>query len=83
MGDIKANNPPSSGDRAGETRLRGGSLNKDEKGKEVDSLAKQKSEDTDAVVRTDGEEDTLYEDGLELENDSRPLTGINGRDDSL
>ena len=36
----------------------------------------------DDVLRTDGEEDTLYEDGLELENDSRPLTGINGKDDS-
>jgi hypothetical protein len=82
MGDIKANNPPSGGERAGETRLRGGSKNKDERA-EVDRLARQKSEDTDAVVRTDGEEDTLYEDGLELEDDSRPLTGINGRDDSL
>ena len=82
MGDIKANNPPSSGERAGETRLRGGSLTRDEKVKEVDRVANQKSEDTDEVLRTDGEEDTLYDDGLELENDSRPLTGINGRDDS-
>jgi hypothetical protein len=82
MGDPKTNNPPSSGERAGETRLRGGSLNRDEQRTEVDRTAREKSEDTDDVLRTDDEEDTLYEDGLELENDSRPLTGINGKDDS-
>ena len=80
MGDPK--NPPSSGERAGETRLRGGSLDKNERHTAVDDAARQQSEDTDAVLRTDDEEDTLYEDGLELENDERPLTGINGRDDS-
>ena len=82
MGDIKANNPPSGGERAGETRLRGGSLDRDERGTAVDRAARQKSEDTDDVLRTDDEEDTLYDDGLELENDERPLTGINGKDDS-
>jgi len=87
MGDIKANNPPSSGERgsgerAGETRLRGGSLDRNERGTAVDRAATQESEDTDAVLRTDNEEDTLYDDGLELENDERPLTGINGKDDS-
>jgi hypothetical protein len=82
MGDQKADTPPSSGKPAGETRLRGGSLSNDERRTSVDSVEQQQSEDTDAVLRTDGEEDTLYEDGLELENDSRPLTGINGKDDS-
>jgi hypothetical protein len=82
MGDLKTNNPPGSGERAGETQLRGGSLSNDERRAAVDRAARQKSEDTDTVLRTDGEEDTLYEDGLELENDARPLTGINGKDDS-
>jgi hypothetical protein len=80
MGDPKTNDPP--GERAGETRLRGGSLSRDERRTEVDAAARQTSEGTDDVLRTDDEEDTLYEDGLELENDERPLTGINGRDDS-
>jgi hypothetical protein len=78
MGDPKTNDPL---DRAGETRLRGGSLTK-ERGTAADQLTADQSVDTDQVLRTDDEEDTLYEDGLELENDSRPLTGINGRDDS-
>jgi hypothetical protein len=80
MGDPKTNNLP--GDRAGATRLRGGSLTNDGKHAAVDDAANSQAEDTDQVLRTDDEEDTLYEDGLELENDSRPLTGVNGRDDS-
>jgi hypothetical protein len=82
MGKADNIKPPRSGERAGETLLRGGSLSQDEKHATVDEVARQKSQDTDAVLRTDDEEDTLYEDGLELENKSRPLTGINGKDDS-
>ena len=67
---------------AGETRLRGGPLSRDERRGPVDSVAQAKAQDTDEVLRIDDEEDTLYEDGLELENDSRPLTGINGKDDT-
>jgi hypothetical protein len=81
MGDIKTNNLPGT-DRPGETRLRGGALSKDEVRTDVERTAQAQSEDTDQVIRTDGEEDTLYDDGLELENDSRPLTGVNGKDDS-
>lgn len=80
MGDPKTNNLP--GDRTGENRLRGGSLTKDGNRTAADDTGKQQAEDTDQVLRTDGEEDTLYEDGLDLEPDSHPLTGINGRDDS-
>jgi hypothetical protein len=82
MGDPTANTLPDSGDAEGETRLRGGSLSNDERRTAVDRVERQKSQNTDTVLRTDDEEDTLYEDGLELENDSRPLTGINGKDDS-
>jgi hypothetical protein len=81
MGDPK-NDSPGRNDPAAESRLRDGSLSRDERRVEVDRTAKEKSTDTDEVLRTDDEEDTLYEDGLELENDSRPLTGINGRDDT-
>jgi hypothetical protein len=82
MGDLKTDKLPGSEDPAGESRLRGGPLSRDQRRVEVDATAAQKAEDTDQLLRTDGEEDTLYEDGLELENDSRPLTGVNGRDDS-
>jgi hypothetical protein len=82
MGDRKANDPAANGERSGETRLRGGPLSNDQPRTPVDEVKRQQSEDTDAVLRTDDEEDTLYEDGLELENGSRPLTGINGKDDS-
>ena len=44
---------------------------------------KTKTPNPDTVLRLDGEEDTLYGDALDLEDDSRPLTGINGRDDSV
>lgn len=37
---------------------------------------------TDQTLRLDGEKDTLYDDGLEIEDDSRTLTGIDGQDDS-
>jgi hypothetical protein len=82
MGDPKTDGASSSSERAGETRLRGGSLSKDEQRTSVDRAERQKAQDTDGVLRTDGEEDTLYQDGLELENESRPLTGVNGKDDS-
>ncbi len=37
----------------------------------------------DATLHLDGEEDTLYDDGLEIDDDSAgPLTGKDGRDDT-
>ena len=91
MGEPKTNDLPGGGKAglpgaglpdAGESRLRGGPLSRDEPRGAVDSVAQQQSVGTDRVLRTDGEEDTLYEDGLELENGSRPLTGVNGKDDT-
>jgi hypothetical protein len=44
---------------------------------------KKKSRNTDTKLRLDGEEDTLYEDGLKInDGDSAPLTGQGGRDDT-
>jgi hypothetical protein len=81
MGELEMKDVPGTGD-AGESRLRGGSLSRNERRGTVDSVAADKGQDTDKVVRTDDEEDTLYQDGLKLENDSRPFTGINGKDDT-
>jgi hypothetical protein len=75
MGDAKVVGSRAGGDRSGESNLRGKSLNG------VDNKKAPKG-GADTVLRLDDEEDTLYKDGLELEDDSSPLTGINGRDDS-
>jgi hypothetical protein len=67
---------------AGEADLRGAALDGAERKKSVAHTASDKARNTDSVLRLDGEEDTLYEDGLELEDDSKPLTGIGGTDDT-
>jgi len=39
----------------------------------VDHTAHQKARNPDAVLNLDDEEDTLYSDGLEVENDTPPM----------
>jgi hypothetical protein len=75
MGDAKVDGSRPDGERSGESNLRGKSL----EGVEHKNAPKGGA---DTVLRLDDEEDSLYNDGLELEDDSSPLTGINGRDDS-
>jgi hypothetical protein len=83
MGNIKTDDKGTSPlDRSGESTLRGRALDGSEQKKAVDHTASDKSRDTDSTLRLDGEEDTLYEDGLDLEDDSGPLTGKDGRDDT-
>ena len=67
-------------DNSDESRLRGKALGGAEQQKAVDH---NQSRNPDTTLRTNGEEDTLYDDGLELEDDLRPLTGVDGKDDSL
>jgi hypothetical protein len=69
-------------DTAGEADLRGAGLDGADRKKAVGHTAADKARNTDSVLRLDGEEDTLYDDGLELEDDSKPLTGIGGVDDT-
>ncbi len=68
--------------KTGESRLRGRDLGGPERDQAPDHVDYAQRANTDAVIRTDGEEDTLYEDGIELDDDSDPLTGINGSDDT-
>jgi hypothetical protein len=83
MGDIKTEDEGMSPiDRSGESKLRGRALDGSEQKKAVDHTASDQSRNTDSTLRLDGEEDTLYEDGLDLEDDSGPLTGKDGRDDT-
>jgi hypothetical protein len=83
MGDIKTDDGDSlPTDESGEATLRGSALGGAERKKSVAHTAFEKTRNTDATLRLDGEEDTLYDDGLELEDDSAPLTGKDGRDDT-
>ena len=82
MGDIQTTGDGVPIDTTGEASLRGAALEGSEQKKSVAHSVADKTRNTDATLRLDGEEDTLYEDGLELEDDSPPLTGKDGRDDS-
>jgi hypothetical protein len=83
MGDIKTEDSGTiPDDTGGESRLRGRALDGSEQRKAVDHTAYEKTRNTDSTLRLDGEEDTLYDDGLELDDDSPPLTGKDGRDDT-
>jgi hypothetical protein len=57
-------------DDAGERKLRGEALDGSERKRAVDHEANDKSRNPDTVLRVDNEEDTLYDDGLDLEDDS-------------
>jgi hypothetical protein len=83
MGDIKTddgNRIPT--DTAAQAKLRGASLSGSDRKKAVDHVDYEKTRNTDTTLRLDGEEDTLYDDGLEIEDKSGPLTGQGGRDDT-
>ena len=83
MGDTKIEHPDQTpADTAAESHLRGGPLSGSDRKNAVDHVAYEKARNTDATLRLDGEEDTLYEDGLQIEDHSGPLTGQGGRDDT-
>jgi hypothetical protein len=65
-----------------ESRLRGRDLGGAENKNSVDHVD-EKRRNPDTSLRTDGEEDTLYDDGLDIKDDSQPLTGVDGKDDSV
>ena len=70
---------PEATDRSAEDRLRGDSLAGSERKRAADHTAYEKKRNPDDVIRTDDEEDTLYDDGLELEDGTPPL-GTTGGD---
>ena len=70
---------PEATDRSAEDRLRGDSLAGSERKRAADHTAYEKKRNPDNVIRTDDEEDTLYDDGLELEDGTPPL-GTTGGD---
>jgi hypothetical protein len=83
MADIKTDDGDQvPADTAAEATLRGAALSGSDRKKAVDHVAYEKARNTDTTLRLNGEEDTLYEDGLEIEDKSGPLTGQGGRDDT-
>jgi hypothetical protein len=83
MGNIKSDEDNVPIDKTGESTLRGSALDGSDQRKSVAHTAFEKTRKTDATLRLDGEEDTLYDDGLEVDDDSSgPLTGKDGRDDT-
>jgi hypothetical protein len=82
MGNIGTDEDEVPIDKTGESTLRGSTLDGSEQKKSVAHTAFEKTRNTDATLRLDGEEDTLYDDGLEIDDDPAPLTGKDGRDDS-
>jgi hypothetical protein len=83
MGNIKTDGGDQiPADTAAESNLRGAALAGSDRKNAVDHVAYEKTRNTDTTLRLDGEEDTLYDDGLEVEDHSGPLTGKDGRDDT-
>ena len=80
MGNV---NPPTEDpadpDTAAERKLRGRDLQGSEQKSAADHLEHQRTRNPDTELRLDGESDTLYDDGLDLENDdSDTLAGTRG-----
>jgi hypothetical protein len=74
-------NEPDTVDPSGENRLRGNALDGSEQKRAADHTAYEKKRNPDAVLRLDGEEDTLYEDGLDVD-ESAPALIVTPGDDS-
>ena len=82
--DIPENDPPApendpaEADTAAELRLRGGPLQGAELKSAVDHSVYERSRNPDTELHLDGEKDTLYNDGLDIEDDSDTLAGTRG-----
>jgi hypothetical protein len=81
MGNANTDNDPADAiDPSGENKLRGDALAGSEQKRAADHTAYEKKRNPDAVLRLNGEEDTLYNDGLEVEEGMPPLVITPGED---
>lgn len=64
--------------KSAETRLRGETLDGAEQRAAADHTDYEKSHDPDAELHLDGEDDSLYNDGLDIGDDSELLAGTDG-----
>jgi hypothetical protein len=75
--DSPEDQPPSP-DTAEERRLRGSALEGAEQRDAVNHAAYEKRRNPDTELRVDGEKDSLYSDGLDIEPEPEPLAGTRG-----
>ena len=80
MSNEKSNAPgtESNACESGETRLRGASLGGAEQRAAVEHADYEKTRNPDTELRLDGEDDSLYNDGLDVGDDSESLAGTDG-----
>ncbi len=71
-------NPPTEPANENEQRLRGEGLAGAERDDSVDHTAHLKGRNPDTELRLDGEKDDLYDDGLDIEEDTESLAGTRG-----
>lgn len=81
MGNTDADNEGASA-QSGEGKLRGDALTGPEQKRAVDHTTVKKRRNPDTELHVDNEEDTLYNDGLELEDDTPPMGTAGRRDDN-
>jgi hypothetical protein len=70
-------------DSAGDRKLRGVALNGSEQRAAADHVEYETGRDPDTELHLDGEADTLYSDGMDLEEDFDTLAGTDGSSGSI
>ncbi|MEP6547353.1 MAG: hypothetical protein ABJD53_07780 [Gammaproteobacteria bacterium] len=65
-------------DKSGESELRGTALDGPEQKRAAGHTVYEKGHNPDTVLRVNDEKDTLFTDGLEVDNDTPPM-GTDGR----
>jgi hypothetical protein len=70
-------------DSAGERKLRGVALNGSEQKAAADHVEYETGRKPDTELHLDGEADTLYSDGIDLEEDFDTLAGTDGSSGSI
>lgn len=73
-----ASHTESSVSNSGEDRLRGASLGGAEQKCSVEHAYYEETRNPDTELRLDGEDDSLYSDGLDVGDDSESLAGTDG-----
>jgi hypothetical protein len=81
MGNLKDSDKRlDASEQSGETNLRGEALRGSDRKRAADHTAHEEERNPDTNVRVDGEEDSLYTDGLEVDDDTPPLGTAGGVD---
>jgi hypothetical protein len=85
MGNTDAPNDDSAPRDEAERRLRGGPLDGSDQKKAADHAAYERSRNPDTELHLDGEKDTLYHDGLDIDEEDTddPLFGTRGNSSGI